>query len=117
MTPEQRAALAGVTQAAAAANLDALAGEIQATSPEGAAAVLACAPLVDEALSEGIMGNPCAVELARRAVACASGALDGFGLTDWAARVTLWGRVLVADVALVAVMVGRADLALCGADE
>jgi hypothetical protein len=28
-----------------------------------------------------------------------------------------WGRVLVADVALVAVTVGRADLALCGVED
>jgi len=117
LTPDQRAALAAFSQEAAAANLDALADEIAVKAPQGAAAVRACAPLVDEAIAESIMGDPCAVELARRAVACASGALHGFGLEAWAWRVERWGRVLVADVALVAVTVGRADLALCGVED
>jgi hypothetical protein len=117
LTPDQRAALAAFSQEAAAANLDALSDEIAVKAPQGAAAVRACAPLVDEAIAESIMGDPCAVELARRAVACASGALHGFGLEAWAWRVERWGRVLVADVALVAVTVGRADLALCGVED
>ena len=120
MTPEQREVLTASSQAAATAGLDALAGELEAIPDDGpaaAATVRACMPLVNEALAEGIMGNPCAVELARGAVLCVVGGLDAFGLAEAAVKARLWGRALVADVALVAVMVGRADLALCGGDD